>query len=243
MACCGVSFRAKQGKQFQEKRSGEMSKMTGEVMVAFHGKTEVKDKYLQRVRAHRLADELVRGQYWDKDRDGVFRGCAVGCTLHSSNHGDYETELGIPHILAYMEDRIFEGLPEDRAMSWPEEFLAAPQVGADLSLVWPQLAVWMLIDLEHGIIRFVKSEGLREVIQAIAHAYSTIASGGEVSATKWREIYKNALDLARDLDLALDLDLARAAARHKVRVAQADKLLELMAAAPVVQSVATAVGV
>ncbi len=33
-------------------------------MLAFHGDPAIKAKYLGRVKAHRLADELVKGQGW-----------------------------------------------------------------------------------------------------------------------------------------------------------------------------------
>ena len=106
-------------------------------MKAFHNDPAIKEKYLSRVREHALADEIIKGVYWEKGR-----GCAVGCTIHSSNHKAYEDELGIPMILARLEDGIFECLPLDRAKLWPEQFLNIIKVGADLSNVWPKFADW-----------------------------------------------------------------------------------------------------
>src|SRR5690242_9395929 len=100
--------------------------------LAYHGDKEIKAKYLARVRAHIAADELIHGRYWENGK-----GCAVGCTIHSGNHASYETELGIPRILAKLEDGIFEALDNGRSKKWPEEFLSSIKVGADLSLVWP----------------------------------------------------------------------------------------------------------
>jgi hypothetical protein len=45
-------------------------------MLTFHGKQELKNQRIAQVRAHRLADQIVHGQYWE---DG--KGCAVGCTI------------------------------------------------------------------------------------------------------------------------------------------------------------------
>ncbi len=42
-------------------------------MKAFKGKKEIKKKYLDRVIAHRKADEIVKGAYWENGK-----GCAVG---------------------------------------------------------------------------------------------------------------------------------------------------------------------
>ena len=65
-------------------------------MRAFHNNPAIKEKYLARVRAHAAADEIIKGQYWQNGR-----GCAVGCTIHSSSHKAYEDELGIPRFLIY----------------------------------------------------------------------------------------------------------------------------------------------
>lgn len=106
---------------------------------AFHNKQSIKDKYLARVLAHYKADEIIKGRYW---KDG--KGCAVGCTIHSSDYNAYETELGIPEWLARVEDRIFEGLPDKRAKTWPKEFLSAIQVGADLDKIKNPFLVFVL---------------------------------------------------------------------------------------------------
>jgi len=103
-------------------------------MLAFHNESKVKDKYVDRVNTHFLADEIIKGIYWENGK-----GCAVGCTIHGKYHKNYETELGIPRILAYLEDKIFESLPNDNAKAWPKQFLEAINVGSDLSTVWPNL--------------------------------------------------------------------------------------------------------
>lgn len=96
-------------------------------MQAFHNDIKIKEKYLSRVEAHRKADEIVQGITWENGK-----GCAIGCTLHSYNPWDYETELGIPDWLARVEDKIFEGLSKEDAQSWPGRFLSAINPGADL---------------------------------------------------------------------------------------------------------------
>ena len=134
-------------------------------MKAFHGSDETKQLYLERVRAHAAADELIHGTYWEKGR-----GRGVGCTLHSVDHRAYESELGIPAVLGYLEDRIFEGLPLAKAKLWPEQFLSSIGVGADLSGIWPQFAIWLLADPAHGVIRFADHRSA-PIITAIADWY------------------------------------------------------------------------
>ena len=164
-------------------------------MKAFHGDPAIKERYLARVRAHRAADELVRGQYWE---DG--KGCAVGCTIHSDDHGAYERELGIPREIAQLEDGIFEGLPNDLAISWPEEFLAAIQVGADLSLVWPRFALWLLADPDHGARRRAEDDTRAvSAIDDVALLFAEwIGSGIRPEESRWAAARDAAGNAARD---------------------------------------------
>jgi hypothetical protein len=112
-------------------------------MKAFHNDPGVKEKYLARVRAHKAADEIVKGKYWE---DG--KGCAVGCTIHSSNHSAYETELGIPTWLARIEDTIFENLQNGQAKEWPEQFLSSIKIGANLDTI---KAPFLIFTLENSL--------------------------------------------------------------------------------------------
>jgi hypothetical protein len=100
---------------------------------AFHNDAAIKARYIARVNAHALADELIQGTGWETN--GVTRGCAIGCTLDAYDHSLYPIELGLPEWLAYLEDAIFEGLPVADAKTWPARFLAAIPVGADVEPV------------------------------------------------------------------------------------------------------------
>src|SRR5271165_4413912 len=135
-------------------------------MLAYHGDLAVKKKYLKRVRAHRVADELTQRIGWKKGR-----GCAVGCTLDDYDHSRYPDELGVPVALAYLEDELFERQEAIKAQKWPERFLEAIPVGADLSQVWPQFAIWMLVDPDFGVIRLVDSTEIRVAVERVADLY------------------------------------------------------------------------
>lgn len=187
-------------------------------MLAFHNNKAVKKKYLDRVNAHQLADEIMQGYgYWNNGK-----GCAVGCTLHSGDHGAYETELGIPRILARLEDGIFENLPNDLAKTWPARFLKAVPVGADLFLVWPKFAVWMLTDEKRGVLQFAKTDAQREAIQTVSDMYLFKIEGADIDRDDWLEAKSAA-------DAAYANAYASAAARTDWRIAQSKKLLELLA--------------
>jgi len=108
-------------------------------MLAYHNDPNIKSAILAQLEAHAKADEIVQGVSWDNGK-----GCAVGCTLHSYNHMEYETRFGIPVMLARLEDCIFEGLPNNLAKDWPIKFLRSVKVGSNLSLVGWKFLHWIL---------------------------------------------------------------------------------------------------
>jgi hypothetical protein len=110
-------------------------------MLAYHNDPTVKAKYLDRIRLHARAVEIIHGKYWEHGK-----GCAVGCTIHGSKHSLYESLLGIPQMLARLEDRLFEGLQNGRSKAFPEQFLLAAKVGADLSRVGWKFLHWLLTE-------------------------------------------------------------------------------------------------
>src|SRR5262245_12955032 len=112
-------------------------------MLAYHNRQTDKDAILVQLRAHYEADEIIKGQYWEGGK-----GCAVGCTIHSGAHVEYEPRFGIPQALARLEDTIFEGLPNGTAKEWPIRFMSAIRPGADLSHVSWQFLHWLLTDEE-----------------------------------------------------------------------------------------------
>jgi len=99
-------------------------------MRAFHGDLKIKQKYLDRVNHHIAADHLIRGKGWDGEK-----GCAVGCTLECYYHKAFEEKLGIPEWLACVEDALFENMTLEKSRTWPRDFLAAIEPGADLEQV------------------------------------------------------------------------------------------------------------
>ena len=113
-------------------------------MRAFTDCERTKDELLASLALHREADNLIRGTYWARGK-----GCAVGCSIHDfcpgyeAAHSLYRPLFGIPRRLAYIEDVIFEGLPEAEANEWPERFVRAIEPGADLKPVPDRFMDWL----------------------------------------------------------------------------------------------------
>ncbi|MDX1990629.1 MAG: hypothetical protein SFV17_28300 [Candidatus Obscuribacter sp.] len=152
---------------------------------AFHGRSATKQKYLKRLCSHMIAEQILQGYGFWKN----CKGSAVGCTVHGSLFAAYETELGIPAQLAGLVDSFFESISTDMSKVWPERFLSAIPVGANLSLIWTQFVTWLLLDAGEGVIQFVETDDERRAIQQVAGLYNTgctdrmrwIAAGEEAS--------------------------------------------------------------
>jgi len=216
-----------------------------EPMVAYLGDPDLKARVLAGLEAHRAADEIVQGVYWENGR-----GCAVGCVLHdlnprrpASDHTRFEDELGIPEQLAWLIDGIFEALPAEHAKDWPLRVMAAIPVGADLSGVWDRFASWMLHDLADA------GHDPDGVVSRMAGLFDRAISGDEPGESEWHRAADAAADArvfraawaawdawygrdardARDARAARDALAARAAAGVAAR---ADRLVALVEEAP-----------
>lgn len=143
-------------------------------MLSYHSDAAIKARYLERVAGHADADEIIKGRYWEAGK-----GCAVGCTIHGETHADYERELGIPQMLAWLEDVIFEGLPNRLAKTWPERFLTAISPGKDLSRVGWQFLHWLLT--ESGLGEF-DHPLVRDAVRHCADTLTPLMAGQPVDA-------------------------------------------------------------
>ncbi len=158
-------------------------------LIAFHNNPSIKDKLLADLTEHAKFDRIVHGQYWENGR-----GCAIGCTLHSmgvksGNTGDhslYETKLGIPRVIARMEDRIFEGLTNGKSKEWPLRFTRAIQPGADLSMVWPRLTLWMLSEELPKYVQKLRHAKQKAAIEEVAGLFREWCDGASLSSLRER---------------------------------------------------------
>jgi hypothetical protein len=139
-------------------------------MLSFFGESCLKESVVARVKEHQRLDQIVQGTYWDGAR-----GCAIGCVLHSGEHMAYETQLGLPVFLAYLDEHIFESLPPKEAVLWPLRFIEAVPVGADLEMVFPRFMHWLLSD-PCGIRQHANTQTL-QIIDALVTMYAKRIEG------------------------------------------------------------------
>jgi hypothetical protein len=149
-------------------------------MLAYRSDPAIKSAILADLDRHRIANAFVQSYgYWENGR-----GCAVGCTIHSDDHLEYEFRFGIPAILARLEDCIFEGLPIDLARQWPMRFMDAIIPGADLSLVGWQFLHWLLTDA--SINPGIDHPTVRDAVRQCAAVLESAARGATIDWTTAR---------------------------------------------------------
>jgi hypothetical protein len=216
------------------------------IMQAFHNDPAIKAALVAQLEAHYAADEIIKGTYWKKGK-----GCAVGCCVHSDDHGLLETRYGIPKQIAHLMDEIFERLPNEQAKDFPLAVIKAIPVGADLSKVINYFLEWILIDPKHGVARFNSDPSIlvvadlhRRIIEgrvvhpkdwAAAKAAAAAAglAAGWAAARAAGAAAAAAAGLAAARAAAADTDADWAAARAAAAFAQSKKLIELLAAAKI----------
>ena len=95
---------------------------------------EKKDSLLAEIIRHQEADQIIQGTYGNDKAGKSWKGCAVGCSIHSLNklegkefklrdHHVYETELGIPESIAFfrrppLSPRPHEGGDQSSALGY-----------------------------------------------------------------------------------------------------------------------------
>jgi hypothetical protein len=167
-------------------------------MLTYLNSPQLKADFLAEITKHEAQDALVKGTYGRMN--GTFKGCAIGCALHSLNilqgktgaaraahtgdHARYERELGLPIWFAYLEDHVFEQLPIALATTWPRRLAEAIPVGAVVdAMVLAKILRWCLADAEFGVRYATDNEEIRGHIDGVIAGFDAeIATGGHATA-------------------------------------------------------------
>jgi len=156
--------------------------------IAWNGDHDLKHSTVAQMRQHREADRLIQGMYIQGDPNGdAWRGSNIGCLAQGKGHADVAELLNCPLQIPYLMDTIFECLPIDAARAWAVDNIEAIPVGADLTHVWPRIAVWLLTDAQYGAMRYAATDEGRAAIRDVADVYQTaIDNGDEVDVEAMR---------------------------------------------------------
>ena len=177
-------------------------------------KTRNIEQMTAEIDAHRTADLLVQGSYYDR---ATGRGCFIGCLAHGNDTAVIADRFGVPEPLTRLLESIFESLPFDEAADFFSEIpRAIGRDGRDLTRVhWA-----FLVDM----LRHLPDTGAQDVVTGVIVGMDLLAAGQDWPGAK------EAMELAW---------LAVAAARAAYRAAETAEAAEA-AEARVVHSVVTA---
>ena len=160
---------------------------------------ELKSTLVAEIRKHREQDQVIQGAYGTYE-NGRFRGCAVGCAIHSylvaagedsvvvgnsEYHEKYKSLFGIPKILAELQDVIHEGLSDESFPTWPERFMEAVPIETDLSLVFPKFAFWLIVDPVFGMLEHTQDERIKGEVWVAAGLVDTALSRTQIPLEVW----------------------------------------------------------
>ena len=171
-------------------------------LVTYLGKPDLKVAFLGEIGKHEALDALVKGSYGRMN--GHFKGCAIGCSLYSlrvlqgktptvaakaaekGDHVSVSTELGWPLWLAYMDDNVFEGLPDALSKTWPRRLAEAIPVGVTVpDLVLAKLLRWMLVDDHFGVVKCADTKVTKNAVLGMAALFDRTIGGEVVPEFEW----------------------------------------------------------
>jgi hypothetical protein len=214
-----------------------------EELRAYHGDQALKDEQVAKARTHREASEFDKHTYFSKN--GETRVCAVGCLTEDPNggHHKYPELFCIPEWMAYLEEMIFVGLPDEKMVLWPERFLGAIPVGADfdgladrlairrlkeeclpLSGHWPESVKAQVVASIEQTIAALEGKGDREAAESAAESAESAAESAESAARSARSAAWSA---------AWSAESAAESAESAAYEREADRLIAELEALPV----------
>jgi hypothetical protein len=206
-------------------------------LLSFLGKSELKQKYVDRLQEHRRLEHLTQQVGWKGGK-----GCAIGCILEAYDHSLFPIELGLPEWLARLIDITFERLPKGDAEQFAEDVLQAIPVGVDIEPVRHKVAIRRLTRLLDTVPKSDQSyyqEVINAVQQVIQYHKAPDAESAESarraaeSAARSAESAKNAARSARRAaeSAARSAESAKNAAWSAARSAESAKNAAWSAAA------------
>lgn len=171
----------------------------GLIVTTYRGDPAFKVAFLAELDKHAALDAFTKGTYGHMD--GHFKGCGVGCSLASLNaiaggpilertsqHDRYPAELGWPLWLAYLEDNLFENLPDELSKTWPRRLAEAIPVGVTVpDLVLAKLLRWTLLDARFGVVHAADDESVKAVVRTMGALFERTIAGETVPEAEWSE--------------------------------------------------------
>ena len=149
---------------------------------------------------HYNQDQYLKGTY-GKGVYGTpkFKGCSVGC-MANGMHINYPELFGVIPQIAYLSDAIFEGLDVPESALWTPQLFESIQAGSDTQVIFHKFMHFILVDPDHGVIRFNDCDEIKNV----AELHLKAANGEVITDAAWRDAAYVARAAARAAYAAAD---------------------------------------
>lgn len=146
-------------------------------LLSYHSDKKLKTEMVEEMLKHQRQDQLIKGTYGIEN--GLFKGCAVGCGVHSYNirketkldyqdHAGLAQAIGIPEWLFRLQDALFEGLVKEEALKFPVQFYKASPIGVDLEPIkWKFCAFLLKENLDRVMALTLDNKIKQQVVEAI----------------------------------------------------------------------------
>ena len=128
-------------------------------MKAFTNTIHTKESAVALAKQHQEQDNYIRGTYGNKTPTG-WKGCSVGC-MAKGKHADYVELFGIDPKIAHLSDKFFEKIIDFRG--WTVKLFASVEEGGDTTLAYYKFMHWLILDEEHGVVKYNRSASVLEV--------------------------------------------------------------------------------
>ena len=163
--------------------------------------------------AHRAADLLVQGSYYNPETG---RGCFIGCLTHGNDTAVIADRFGVPEPLTRSLESIFERLP---ALEAAEFFSAIPRAigkdGRDLTRVhWAFLA---------DLLRHLPDTQARDVVADVTAGMDLLATGKDWPGARMKAVRARS---AAEMEATMAMAMAMVAAAQAAEAAQTARAAE-----------------
>jgi hypothetical protein len=160
--------------------------MKNKKLCAFNGDVNIKNNILIQLKNHYDNKQIIKSRGFDNEKGGG----AIECIIHEEAYYKLQTNLGIPLTLGYVINNIYHGL-QDKYLSQnlPFKFIESICVGADLTLVWPKFALWLIKDEKYGFSKFFKSSRKKnDLITYVINLYDRVIKNDNINNDEWQHI-------------------------------------------------------
>ncbi|HTD03878.1 thioredoxin [Undibacterium sp.] len=177
---------------------------------AFWGDADLQKAVATQVRQHIEADQVVTAKRVPICDEENQKYSLMGAALHAADMDRYEGTLGIPAVLAQLEEAVHslmmvevadgDGKSYDafreQGCSYPVDWLQSIPLGADLRRVTPHFLHWLLLDLISApyLSAFSVVDDAKSVVRDVAALHARTATGTMPNAAEWKAAREAAID-------------------------------------------------